>query len=191
MTSTSLFALLCLFIRATKTHSAPGQPAFSFRLVRPVLLGSQVRQKTVRNLGTDYPNPRSLRPAAVPLTDDLMRGQPAALRGLPVLEAAEELVRWWRAPLPAGPRRAALGRASPRDAYMATALVVAAHATALRHHPGTAGRRPPAFTVEVVPSRRPPLKASRGAARASWLRSPHRVSVELGSSALRPVEEMA
>ncbi len=45
-----------MFIRATKTHStADGKPVRSHRLVLSQRIGDKVRQRTLLNLGTDYP----------------------------------------------------------------------------------------------------------------------------------------
>ena len=87
-----------MFIRATKTHSARGQPGFSFRLVRSRRCGAAVRQKTLLNLGTDYPVPRSHWPEVTRLAEDLLAGQdPLLTAPAEVLAAAEDLVRRLRA----------------------------------------------------------------------------------------------
>ena len=154
-----------MFVRATKTHSVGGQPGFSFRLVHSRRVGSSIQQKTLLNLGTDYPVPRSLWPDVTRLADDILRGQAPLLVSSPeVLAAAEDLVRRLRArgfsadqqaadepvavrlatldldnPRSVGAERLCLqaldelrlptllrqAGASPRDAAIATALVVA------------------------------------------------------------------
>ena len=87
-----------MFIRATKTHSAGGQPGFSFRLVQSQRCGAAVRQKTLLNLGTDYPVPRTAWPEVTRLAEDLLAGQdPLLTAPAAVLAAAEDLVRRLRA----------------------------------------------------------------------------------------------
>ncbi len=49
-----------MFLRATKTHSKAGRPAFSVRLVQSERHGSSVRQKTLLNPATAYPVPEPL-----------------------------------------------------------------------------------------------------------------------------------
>lgn len=87
-----------MFIRATRTHSSDGKPAFSFRLVHSQRVGSSVQQKTLLNLGTRYDVPQPLWPAVTSLAQDLLRGQAPLLAADPaVLAAAENLVRQLRA----------------------------------------------------------------------------------------------
>jgi len=87
-----------MFIRATKTHSVRGQPGFSFRLVHSQRCGAAVRQKTLLNLGTDYPVPRSDWPEVTRLAEDLLAGQePLLTAPAEILAAAEDLVRRLRA----------------------------------------------------------------------------------------------
>ncbi len=47
-----------MFIRATKTHTTEGRPVRSHRLVLSQRIGDKVRQRTLLNLGTDYPVPK-------------------------------------------------------------------------------------------------------------------------------------
>ncbi len=49
-----------MYIRATKTHSSDGKPAYSYRLVRSERTGDRVRQKTLLNLGTNFSVPKEL-----------------------------------------------------------------------------------------------------------------------------------
>ncbi len=87
-----------VFIRATRTHSSGGKPAFSFRLVHSQRVGSSVQQKTLLNLGARYDVPKPLWPAVTSLAQDLLRGQAPLLAADPaVLAAAENLVRQLRA----------------------------------------------------------------------------------------------
>ncbi len=83
-----------VFIRATKTHSKAGKPAFSYRLVQTIRCGATVRQKTLLNLGTSYPIPKPLWPQVTSLASDLLAGTTALFAPDPqVLDAAEHLVK--------------------------------------------------------------------------------------------------
>ena len=83
-----------MFLRATKTHSKAGQPAYSVRLVQSRRSGSSVRQKTLLNLGTGYPVPKKLWPQVAATASDIFHGQESLLAVDPdVLSAAEHLVR--------------------------------------------------------------------------------------------------
>ena len=87
-----------MFIRATKTHSVRGQPGRSFRLVQTQRRGSAVHQKTLLNLGTDYPVPRADWPAVTRLAKDLLAAQDPLLSApAHIRAAAEDLVRRLRA----------------------------------------------------------------------------------------------
>ena len=86
--------LSLVFLRATKTHTKAGQPAYSVRLVQSHRHGSSIRQKTLLNLGTGYPVPKKLWPQVAATTSDILRGQESLFSVDPdVLSAAEHLVR--------------------------------------------------------------------------------------------------
>ncbi len=72
-----------MFIRATKTHStADGKPVDSYRLVLSQRIGDKVRQRTLLNLGTDYPVARKNWKEVAALAEALLHGHP------PLFEAA-------------------------------------------------------------------------------------------------------
>ena len=103
-----------MYIRATKTHTKGGKPAFSYRLSRSVRIGDKVRQETLLNLGVDFPVPRERWRDVVLVTEVLLAGQRPMLPVPAEVEAAaEDLVRRLRAAglAPAAPARRGRERA--------------------------------------------------------------------------------
>ena len=87
-----------MYIRATKTHTKGGKPAFSYRLSRSVRIGDKVRQETLVNLGVDFPVPRERWRDVVLVTEVLLAGRrPMLPVPADVEAAAEDLVRRLRA----------------------------------------------------------------------------------------------
>ena len=80
-----------MYIRATKTHIAGGQPGYSFRLVRSERRGDRVRQRTLLNLGTDYPVPRAHWQAVADIAEGLLHGQDLLFPPEPDILAAADL----------------------------------------------------------------------------------------------------
>ncbi len=81
-----------MYIRATKTHTADGRPAYGHRLVRSEREGDKVRQKTLLNLGTDYDVPREHWREVAELAETLLHGQPPLLEPAPGIRAAAESI---------------------------------------------------------------------------------------------------
>ena len=97
-----------MYIRATKTHTKGGKPAFSYRLSRSVRIGDKVRQETLLNLGVEYPVPREQWRDVVLVTEVLLAGQrPMLPVPADIQAAAEDLVHRLRAQgvAPAAPER--------------------------------------------------------------------------------------
>lgn len=97
-----------MYIRATKTHTKGGKPAFSYRLSRSVRVGDKVRQETLLNLGVDYAVPRRQWRDVVLVTEVLLAGRrPMLPVPADVEAAAEDLVHRLRARglAPAAPER--------------------------------------------------------------------------------------
>ena len=87
-----------MFIRAAKTHTANGKPAYSYRLVISQRIGETVRQRTLLNLGTNYPVPREKWKQVTDLAEALLLGHPPLLEAAPdVQDAAEDIVTRLRA----------------------------------------------------------------------------------------------
>ena len=103
-----------MYIRATKTHTKGGRPAFSYRLSRSVRIGDKVRQETLLNLGVDFAVPQERWRDVVLVTEVLLAGQrPMLPVSAEVEAAAEDLVRRLRAAglAPAAPARRGRERA--------------------------------------------------------------------------------
>ena len=103
-----------MYIRATKTHSKGGKPAFSYRLSRSVRIGDKVRQETLLNLGVDYAVPRRQWRDVVLVTEVLLAGRrPMLPVPADIQAAAEDLVHRLRARglAPAAPERRGRERA--------------------------------------------------------------------------------
>ena len=87
-----------MYIKATKTHSKAGAPAYSHRLVQAGRVDGKVRHKTLLNLGTDFAVARDKWGEVASLAEDLLHGRvplidaDAGIRG-----AAEDIVRRLRA----------------------------------------------------------------------------------------------
>ena len=79
-----------MFIRATKTHTTDGKPVHSHRLVLSRRIGDKVRQRTLLNLGTDYPVPREKWREVAELAEALLNGRPPLLEAAPDVRAATE-----------------------------------------------------------------------------------------------------
>ena len=104
-----------MYIRATKTHTKGGKPAFSYRLSRSVRIGDKVRQETLLNLGVNYPVRREQWRDVVLVTEVLLAGQrPMLPVPADIQAAAEDLVHRLRAQglAPAAPE--------PRERAVAT-----------------------------------------------------------------------
>ena len=83
-----------MYIRATKTHSSDGRPAYSYRLVRSERMGDRVRQKTLLNLGTTWSVPKELWRDVAVRVEELLSGQLSfILPSTEVEAAAEQIVR--------------------------------------------------------------------------------------------------
>ena len=103
-----------MYIRATKTHTKGGKPAFSYRLSRSVRIGDKVRQETLLNLGVDYAVPRRQWRDVVLVTEVLLAGRrPMLPVPADIQAAAEDLVHRLRARglAPAAPERDGRARA--------------------------------------------------------------------------------
>lgn len=103
-----------MYIRATKTHTKGGRPAFSYRLSRSVRIGDKVRQETLLNLGVDYPVPRRQWRDVVLVTEVLLSGRrPMLPVPADIQAAAEDLVHRLRTRglAPAAPARRGRERA--------------------------------------------------------------------------------
>lgn len=103
-----------MYIRATKTHTKGGKPAFSYRLSRSVRVGDKVRQETLLNLGVDYAVPKGQWRDVVLVTEVLLAGRRPMLPVPAEVEAAaEDLVHRLRARglAPAAPERRGRERA--------------------------------------------------------------------------------
>ncbi len=79
-----------MFIRATKTHTTDGKPVRSHRLVLSQRIGDKVRQRTLLNLGTDYPVPKEKWREVAELAEALLHGRPPLLQAVPDVQAAAE-----------------------------------------------------------------------------------------------------
>ncbi len=79
-----------MFIRATKTHTTEGKPVRSHRLVLSQRIGDKVRQRTLLNLGTDYPVPKEKWREVAGLAEALLHGRPPLLQAAPDVQAAAE-----------------------------------------------------------------------------------------------------
>lgn len=87
-----------MYIRATKTHTKGGKPAFSYRLSRSVRVGDKVRQETLLNLGVDYAVPKKQWRDVVLVTEVLLAGRrPMLPVPVDIQAAAEDLVHRLRA----------------------------------------------------------------------------------------------
>lgn len=65
-----------MYIRQTKTRSAKsGEDYFTFRLVASERVGTKVRQRTLLNLGTNFPLPKDQWPRLCSRIDQLLAGQ--------------------------------------------------------------------------------------------------------------------
>jgi len=65
-----------MYIRQTKTRSAKsGEDYFTFRLVASQRVGTKVRQRTLLNLGTNFPLPKDQWPRLCSRIDQLLTGQ--------------------------------------------------------------------------------------------------------------------
>ena len=83
-----------MYIRATKTHSNDGRPAYSYRLVRSERTGDRVRQKTLLNLGTNFSVPKELWRDVAVRVEELLSGQLSFIPSSTEVEAAaEQIVR--------------------------------------------------------------------------------------------------
>lgn len=90
--------LPAVYIRAAKTHTKGGKPAYSYRLSRSVRIGDKVRQETLLNLGVNYTVPREQWREVVLVTEALLAGgRPLLPVPADILRAAEELVGALRA----------------------------------------------------------------------------------------------
>ena len=79
-----------MYIRATKTHTTDGKSVHSHRLVLSQRIGDKVRQRTLLNLGTDYPVPKEKWREVAELAEALLHGRPPLLEAAPDVEAAAE-----------------------------------------------------------------------------------------------------
>ena len=80
-----------MFIRATRTHTdKDGAPVRSHRLVLSQRIGDKVRQRTLLNLGTDYPVPKKKWREVAGLAEALLHGRPPLLEAAPDVQAAAE-----------------------------------------------------------------------------------------------------
>ncbi len=79
-----------MFIRATKTHATDGKPVRSHRLVLSERIGDKVRQRTLLNLGADYPVPKEKWREVAGLAEALLNGRPPLLEAAPDVQAAAE-----------------------------------------------------------------------------------------------------
>ena len=79
-----------MFIRATKTHTTDGKPVRSHRLVLSQRIGDKVRQRTLLNLGTDYPVPKEKWREVAGLAEALLNARPPLLEAAPDVQAAAE-----------------------------------------------------------------------------------------------------
>ena len=77
-----------MYIKAAKTHSKAGKPAYSFRLVKSERIGGKVRQIALLNLGTGFSVPRKNWRELCHLVEMKMVGQDSLLDIDPGLEAA-------------------------------------------------------------------------------------------------------
>jgi len=69
-----------MYIRQTKTRSAKsGDDYFTFRLVASERVGTKVRQRTLLNLGTNFPLPKEQWPRLCSRIDQLLAGQGSLL----------------------------------------------------------------------------------------------------------------
>ena len=80
-----------MFIRATKTHTdKDGAPVHSHRLVLSRRVGGKVRQRTLLNLGTDYPVAKEKWREVAELAEALLHGHPPLLEAASDVQAAAE-----------------------------------------------------------------------------------------------------
>lgn len=63
-----------MFIRTTKTHTRQGKTRYSHRLVRTERSGGKVTQKTLLNLGVNYPIPKEQWKQVADCTESMMLG---------------------------------------------------------------------------------------------------------------------
>ena len=86
-----------MYIRQTKTRSAKsGEDYFTFRLVASQRVGTKVRQRTLLNLGTNFPLPKNQWPRLCSRIDQLLTGQGHLL---PEVIAIEECAQKYAASL--------------------------------------------------------------------------------------------
>ncbi len=79
-----------MFIGATKTHTTDGRPVRSHRIVLSQRIGDKVRQRTLLNLGTDYPVPKEKWREVAQRAEALLNGRPPLLQAAPDVQAAAE-----------------------------------------------------------------------------------------------------
>lgn len=87
-----------MYIKATKTHSKAGAPAYSHRLVLASRVDGKVRHRTLLNLGTDFAVARDRWGELASLAEDLLHGRvPLIDADAEMRAAAEDIVRRLRA----------------------------------------------------------------------------------------------
>ena len=79
-----------MYIKASKTHSKAGAPAYSHRLVQASRVDGKVRHRTLLNLGTDYPVAKEKWREVAELAEALLHGHPPLLEAAPDVQAAAE-----------------------------------------------------------------------------------------------------